>query len=182
MAFEHDFEKSKFNAELADIKKQLIERNYTASELIDYCALLIVHERTQDEQIAGLNKLLDDCLLQYDLFEKGAGQWMEQSSTFLEAVINYKATVPLRIKIGIKKDKSRLSRLAAQAKIAADPRQAEKSYIFQCWQVWQEEPERYTFKSDFAKAMLNQEQCRSLKSQKVIEDWCREWEKAHPAG
>ena len=35
---------------------------------------------------------------------------------------------------------------------------------------------------DFAKKMLKQEQCNSLESQVKITNWCREWEKSHPAG
>ena len=78
--------------------------------------------------------------------------------------------------------RSSLARHAAMTRIANDPRQKAKQYVFNCWQVWQEEPARYTTKADFSKNMLNQEQCRSLSSQKKIEDWCREWEKSHPAG
>lgn len=70
----------------------------------------------------------------------------------------------------------------AMARLANDPRQKAKDFVLNCWQVWREEPENYKSKADFAKDMLKQEQCNSLKSQKKIEDWCREWEKSHPAG
>ena len=82
-----------------------------------------------------------------------------------------------------KKDiRSIIAKKAALVRLAADPRQRAKDFVFNCWQVWREEPERYKFKSDFAKDMLKQKQCESLTSQKVVEDWCREWEKAHLTG
>lgn len=60
-----------------------------------------------------------------------------------------------------------------------DPRKAEKAFVKSCWIHWQENPSNYRYKSEFAVDMLNK--CEHLKSQKTIEDWCREWEKAHPA-
>lgn len=78
--------------------------------------------------------------------------------------------------------KSKLARNAVMTKLANDPKQNAKQYVFSCWQVWQEEPERYKSKADFAKKMLKQEQCKSLTSQKKIEDWCRGWEKSNPIG
>lgn len=66
---------------------------------------------------------------------------------------------------------------AALTRIANDPKQLAKQYIFNCWEVWQEEPEKYKSKADFAKMMLKLEQCKCLVSQKKIEDWCRDFEK-----
>lgn len=60
-----------------------------------------------------------------------------------------------------------------------DPKKAEKAFVESCWIHWQENPSNYKYKSDFAVDMLNK--CEHLKSQKKIEDWCREWEKSHPA-
>jgi hypothetical protein len=65
---------------------------------------------------------------------------------------------------------------AVLAKIAADPKQKEKAFIFQRWQEWQREPKRYKSKAAFARDMLDK--CEHLTSQKKIEDWCREWEKS----
>jgi hypothetical protein len=78
--------------------------------------------------------------------------------------------------------RSSLARHAAITRLANDPKQKAKQYVFSCWQVWQEEPERYKSKADFAKNMLKQGQCEILESQKKIEDWCRAWEKTNPAG
>jgi len=58
------------------------------------------------------------------------------------------------------------------------PQTADKAFVFECWKDWQKEPGRYRGKAKFAKDML--EKCESLKSQKKIEDWCREWEKLEP--
>lgn len=77
-------------------------------------------------------------------------------------------------------ERSAFSLLGAMAKIANDPRQAEKTFIFECWQSWQKSPDIYEGKAAFARDMLTK--CEELKSTKKIEDWCREWEKAHPAG
>ena len=65
---------------------------------------------------------------------------------------------------------------AALARVAADPKQKEKAFVFQCWQDWQKKPESYKSKAAFAKDMLTK--CEKLDSQKVIEDWSRAWEKS----
>jgi hypothetical protein len=76
--------------------------------------------------------------------------------------------------------RSYLARRAAIAKMAADPKQKEKKFVCECWKEWQEQPGRYKGKAAFARDMLNK--CEHLESQKKIEDWCRDWEKANPAG
>lgn len=82
-----------------------------------------------------------------------------------------------QINEGKKQQKTAQARSGAEAKLANDPKQAAKQYVQSCWQVWQEEPDRYGGKADFARSMLKLKQCESLTSQKKIEDWCREWEK-----
>lgn len=72
------------------------------------------------------------------------------------------------------------ARFNAALRHANDPKQQEKSFIYSCWQGWQEKPDSYKSKAAFARDMLTK--CEKLKSQKKIEDWCREWEKANPAG
>lgn len=76
--------------------------------------------------------------------------------------------------------KTELARSGAEAKNAKDPKQIAKNYIFNCWEVWQEESDKYNSKADFARTMLKLDICKSLKSQKKIEDWCRDFEKKHP--
>lgn len=76
--------------------------------------------------------------------------------------------------------KSELAKFAVQSKLAADPKQIEKKFVYQCWQDWQKKPDSYNGKAAFARDMLAKYE--SLKSQPVIEGWCRDWEKANPAG
>lgn len=63
----------------------------------------------------------------------------------------------------------------AAAKLAADPKQVEKALVRECWGEWQKQANRYTGKAEFARDMLTK--WGNLKSQPVIERWCREWEK-----
>jgi hypothetical protein len=82
----------------------------------------------------------------------------------------------------LQKARREMSLQGAMAKLAKDPKQTAKQFVKDCWLTWQEEPERYKSKAAFAKDMLQQDQCKSLTSQVKITDWCREWEKSHPAG
>jgi hypothetical protein len=54
-----------------------------------------------------------------------------------------------------------------------DPRRREKQMVRECWDAWQREPARYSGKAAFARDML--QKVEHLKSQPVIEAWCREW-------
>lgn len=63
----------------------------------------------------------------------------------------------------------------AKAKHATDQKQEEKRFVKDCWNAWNDEPSRYKSKAAFARDVL--EKCKLLESTKVIEDWCREWEK-----
>lgn len=65
-----------------------------------------------------------------------------------------------------------------KAAAAKDERQVEKAFVRECWKEWRADPARYRGKAAFARDMLDK--CGSLKSQKKIEDWCREWEKSEP--
>lgn len=74
---------------------------------------------------------------------------------------------------------SRIAFNNVMKKIAKDPKTKEKEFVKECWLAWQDKPASYKFKSEFAIDML--EKCEHLKSQKKIEDWCRDWKKAHLA-
>lgn len=76
--------------------------------------------------------------------------------------------------------KSELAKFAVQSKLAADPKQIEKKFVYQCWQDWQKKPDSYNGKAAFARDMLAKYE--TLTSQPVIEGWCRDWGKANPAG
>lgn len=66
---------------------------------------------------------------------------------------------------------------AAKTRLAVDPKQKEKEFVHECWREWKSDPSRYSSKAAFARDMLSK--CQYLKSQKKIEDWCREWESAN---
>jgi hypothetical protein len=68
-----------------------------------------------------------------------------------------------------------VSRQGAFARHAKDKRQEEKAFIKQCWSDWQAGLSEYNGKAEFARDMLNK--VERLKSQKTIEDWCRDWER-----
>lgn len=59
-------------------------------------------------------------------------------------------------------------------KLEKDPKQAEKVLVRECWELWRNEPKRYKGKAEFARDMLAK--FEHLKSQQVIERWCRDWE------
>ena len=76
----------------------------------------------------------------------------------------------------LSQSKSKHAARAAKAKHAADPKQVDKEFVHQCWQEWAREPARYESKAAFARDMLDK--CEHIKSQKKIEDWCREWQRS----
>lgn len=66
-----------------------------------------------------------------------------------------------------------LATIAAMAKLAADPKQADKVLVRECWDEWQKQPDRYKSKAAFARDM--RDKFPNLESQPVIEGWCRAW-------
>ena len=69
----------------------------------------------------------------------------------------------------------RQAQSGAAAKIAIDPKQIEKAMVRECWDEWQKQPDRYQGKAEFARDMLTK--FENLKSQPVIANWCRTWDK-----
>ena len=63
---------------------------------------------------------------------------------------------------------------------AHDPKQAEKASVYASWLEWRERPHLHKGKAAFARAMLDMHQ--HLESTKVIEDWCRAWERERKGG
>ena len=55
------------------------------------------------------------------------------------------------------------------------PKILDKIFIKECWLEWQKDKSKYKSKSAFANDMLSK--FENLKSVKVIEEWCRKWEK-----
>lgn len=59
-----------------------------------------------------------------------------------------------------------------------DPKSKDKDLVLMCWRDWKKNPNRYKSKAAFARDMLTRSQ--HLESNKVIEGWCRAWEKSEP--
>lgn len=55
------------------------------------------------------------------------------------------------------------------------PKILDKIFIKECWFEWQKDKSKYKSKSAFARDMVNK--CEHLESEKVIEGYCRDWEK-----
>lgn len=73
----------------------------------------------------------------------------------------------------LQRARSEKASLAAIERYKRDPKQIEKSFIFECWEKWQIEPKQYKGQAGFARSMI--EKCEHLTSTKKIEDWCRAW-------
>lgn len=69
----------------------------------------------------------------------------------------------------------KIKREAANIRWQLDPRNTEKSFVKECWLDWKRDPSKYSSKARFARDMLTK--LDHLSSTKVIEDWCREWDK-----
>lgn len=80
----------------------------------------------------------------------------------------------------LKRARSELGTLGAIGRHGGDPKQTDKTLVKECWVAWQANKMRYKGKASFARDML--QKCENLESTKVIEDWCREWEKQAKTG
>ncbi len=69
----------------------------------------------------------------------------------------------------------KIKREAANIRWQLDPRNNEKAFVKECWLDWKKSPNKYSSKAEFARDMLDKSE--HLTSAKVIEDWCREWDK-----
>lgn len=67
---------------------------------------------------------------------------------------------------------------AAKTKHASSTKAGEKNIMRECWNAWRANPGRYRGKADFARDMLDK--FPDWKNAKVIEGFCRKWEKEKP--
>lgn len=74
----------------------------------------------------------------------------------------------------LQRARSELAMQGATARHRNDPKQAERKFVWECWNAWQVKPDLYKSKAGFGRDMLDK--CEHLSSQKKIEDWCRLWE------
>lgn len=80
----------------------------------------------------------------------------------------------MAVTAGMETQKKTHAKHGALTRLSKDPKQKEKGFVYECWQLWQQQPSDYKGKAAFARDMLDK--CEYLTSQKIIEDWCREWE------
>lgn len=107
------------------------------------------------------NKEIKDCFMYlHEAYE--ARMLSDYESTFQMITEDYE------------QKKSFAARRAAKERLKRDPKQREKKFVLDCWVEWQAKPSNYLSKAEFARDML--QKCTYLKSNKKIEDWCREWE------
>lgn len=137
-----------------------IEKGYK-SKTIAYLEYIIFNFSTREIDSGALDSYSDERLFGYICDAYRILGNIERSDESINALI--------------KKDRVRLAKKGAEAKLANDPRQDEKKTVRSHWEQWKKFPARYRSKADFARYMLKT--CEHLTSQKKIEDWCREWEK-----
>lgn len=104
------------------------------------------------------------------------GRIVELSIQAATEVANKTAT---KAAIAIRRNLSKvLASNAAKAKHASSAKAADKVVMREYWADWQDNPERYGGKAAFARDMLDKfpDWCNS----KVIEGFCRDWEKEKP--
>lgn len=75
--------------------------------------------------------------------------------------------------------RTRQASQGGRARAQRDPRAQEKRWVRECWEEWQRTPTRYASKAAFARDMVDS--VEALTSVRVIEAWCRDWERQEPA-
>lgn len=90
---------------------------------------------------------------------------------YLELAHEYRKSSHAEIEAVIR---SRMGSHSARLKLVNDPKQKEKALVKELWILWQQQPMRYKSKAAFSLDMLDKFQ--TLKSQRVIERWCKTWE------
>lgn len=91
------------------------------------------------------------------------------------------ALVAVSYKVSAQMSKKKMAVSGAAGKHAKDPKKADKVLVRECWDDWQKQPfnpdgtKKYTGKAAFATDM--RDKFPNLKSQPVIERWCRAWER-----
>ena len=66
------------------------------------------------------------------------------------------------------------AREGAKASLAKSPKQEAKKIVRACWDKWQLNPKLFPGKAAFARDIIEKE--LEVKSTRVIERWCKEWE------
>lgn len=137
------------------------KRAYEPSQLIAVCAVFMVDQACSEINASGFSKDTISLLMAAHRFLHAAEISISESNR--EALLKHANSESARKRAMIRHEK--------------DPKQADRNFVFNCWKEWRKKPESYKGKAAFARDMLDK--CENLESQKVIEDWCRRWEKDH---
>ncbi|MDP2225801.1 hypothetical protein [Nitrosomonas sp.] len=176
-----DSEKKDFEHRLTEVTAKLTKLNLTYTELLNRTALLMLDAEINEMENEGLKRICDE----YDLVLGRIKSSLEEKNHDLAKGMQHlvdeaKNAVNEAVVEGVRYQKQHQARKAVIEKLKRDPKQKEKKFVYVCWQEWQDNPERYASKAAFARDMLDK--CEHLVSNKIIEDWCREWEKPNSAG
>lgn len=96
--------------------------------------------------------------------------WDSICDAHMEAVAHYR---DFRMGSG-PAERSRLARLAANARHASSPYATAKAFVKECWSDWDKRPEQYPSVAAFSRAMADKLP-DVLKSTVSVERWVREW-------
>lgn len=143
---------------------------------LEIIASVFVQSRINEIQVVEYERLIKDHEFALEMFSGKVKANAEAGQTellkFMDDLGMVQAKALLR---GLDLAKKALAKKGAKAKLTNDPKQADKSFVKECWFEWQRNADRYSGKAAFARDMLGK--CENLISQKKIEDWCRGWEK-----
>lgn len=99
----------------------------------------------------------------------------KSSSARLESSFEAIPFIESSVEVAYQKRVSKFYKNAATKRWESDPKFKDKSFVKNLWLEWKVNPNRYKSKASFARDMLDK--VEHLTNTKVIEDWCREWEK-----
>ncbi len=134
---------------------------------------VLVGEQFKPVVAAALLRRIDDAIIS-DFFDGDGLIENVVDIVELRDRIKPSSTQKLTIDAAIGADRKKIGRTGAAARLAKDPKQADKQNVRDCWERWQKNRHEYKSKSAFARAML--EKYENLESHRVIERWCKEWE------
>ncbi len=156
---------------LKQLRTEISDDNF-----LQIIASVFVQSRINEIQIVEYERLIKDHEFALGVFsgkvKANAKAGQTELLKLMDEVGMAQAKALLR---GLDLAKKTLAKKGAKAKLAKDPKQADKSFVKDCWLEWQRNADRYNGKAAFARDMLSK--CENLISQKKIEDWCRGWEK-----
>lgn len=151
-------EREKWERDVEQLAAELLSQ-HTAEEVAVIAAQHILYRKESDAHKAALKDLNSVLCIQSAM--------KFSFKQVVETAIEYR-----------KEYNSRRASRSAKKSHEKRPQTADKAFVFECWKEWRADPARYGGKAAFARDMLDK--CGTLKSQKKIEDWCREWEKLEP--